>query len=313
MASRAGMIGRWGRTMVAVVALVGAVHGVRAQDEALPESVEVRLELDSVEARPGDVARLTLSITTTEPVDSVGIALNFDETNLKLLGVERLGIAGDDPGGGGLVGVGPNPLEGAAFNNFDDNAGNQADEGWVYLEIGSVQDFAGIDIPLGEMTTLLGIDFLVLDNAIPGFSPVVFAAVGPADDFDARAFENEVLLGGAAPDAGPPPLADLQFVGGGIKIIGEIGFFMRGDSNFDRRRDIADPVYTLRYLFTGGHALLCEDAGDANDDGNLDVSDVVYTLRHLYITPGPFPAPTYWGRDPTRGDSLNCKFYDPSP
>ncbi len=72
--------------MVAVVALLW-VHGVRAQDEALPESVEVRLELDSVEARPGDVARLTLSITTTEPVDSVRIALNFDETNLKLLGV----------------------------------------------------------------------------------------------------------------------------------------------------------------------------------------------------------------------------------
>ena len=88
------------------------------------------------------------------------------------------------------------------------------------------------------------------------------------------------------------------------------GGFVRGDCNADTRIDIADPVYTLTYLFAGGQAL-CLDALDVNDDGKVDIADPIALLTHLFAGGAPPPAPfPDCGPDPTAG-SLGCASFPP--
>jgi len=83
--------------------------------------------------------------------------------------------------------------------------------------------------------------------------------------------------------------------------------FVRCDSNDDQMLDVADPVYTLNYLFQGGPTPNCQDAGDCNDDGLLDISDVIFTLAYIFSTGNPPPAPyPDCGVDGTPGDALQC-------
>jgi hypothetical protein len=83
--------------------------------------------------------------------------------------------------------------------------------------------------------------------------------------------------------------------------------FIRGDANADQTVDMADPISTLNYLFSGRPArLACPDAADINDDGELNVSDAIHGLQYLFVggpaPPKPFP---HSGRDPT-SDDLTC-------
>jgi hypothetical protein len=95
---------------------------------------------------------------------------------------------------------------------------------------------------------------------------------------------------------------------GGVDIIGEVGFFMRGDTDFNQERDVTDPIVTLVFLFIGGSKMPCDDAADANDDGKVDISDAIETLSKLYLSQEPFPDPNQWGPDPTQ-DDLGCAVY----
>ena len=88
-------------------------------------------------------------------------------------------------------------------------------------------------------------------------------------------------------------------------------FFDRGDANLDGTLNIADPVATLGFLFSGGAPLECEDAGDANDDGQLNIADAVYTLNYLFTGNSAPPPPPFGvlGDDPTT-DPLGCNPID---
>jgi len=68
---------------------------------------------------------------------------------------------------------------------------------------------------------------------------------------------------------------------------------LRGDSNFDGRLNISDPVSILNYLFITGQAPACPNAADFNLDARLDISDPITILRTLFIG---FPPPG--GREP---------------
>ncbi len=80
--------------------------------------------------------------------------------------------------------------------------------------------------------------------------------------------------------------------------------FIRGDSTYDQSVNIADAIFQLDYLFTGGPHSVCPDAADSNDDGVLNIGDAVYTLSYLFAGGEtiPYPYPGY-GLDPTE-DSL---------
>jgi len=86
-------------------------------------------------------------------------------------------------------------------------------------------------------------------------------------------------------------------------------FFVRGNANGDASAssvDIADVVYTLGFLFSGGPAPSCMRAADANDDEAVDLGDAVFILAGLF-SGGPPPSSPYptCGSDPTLG-GLTC-------
>ncbi len=268
---------------------------VKAQDGVEP--VEVFIEVSSVEAYPGDTAVVDVFIETQEPLGSLQLAINFDESRLQFIQAHRLleiAAPGDV--------VNPAPPQGAAFNNENRLVGNQAEEGWVYLEL----DAHGITFEPGENTALIALEFWIPEDAPDGFANVEFSGVGAKtiDDEVVPLYINQVFSDADFVEGMPIPPEN--FVGGGVKIIGEVGFFMRGDANYDKKLDISDPIFTLSYLFAEGEKHPCEDSGDANDDGALDITDPIFALEKMYLTGGHFPAPHKWGRDPT-SDRLGCK------
>ncbi len=88
--------------------------------------------------------------------------------------------------------------------------------------------------------------------------------------------------------------------------------FVRGDANSDSLLDIADPIWTVLFLFVDGRPPKCMDAADANDDGEVDISDVMWTLGYSFMAGSAPPAPFYpfCGFDPT-ADELECEFFPP--
>jgi hypothetical protein len=92
--------------------------------------------------------------------------------------------------------------------------------------------------------------------------------------------------------------------------------FCRGDSNTDGHVDIADPVYTLGFLYVGTATTSCRDAADANDDGVVDISDPILVLDRLFMSGSraviPPPGIYACGPDPTE-DPSGCAAYPSCP
>ncbi len=85
--------------------------------------------------------------------------------------------------------------------------------------------------------------------------------------------------------------------------------FIRADSNTDGKLDIADPIFTLMFLFAEGSPPTCLDAADVNDDGAVDVADGIYILQNLFASGPTIPLPySACGVDPTV-DDLDCAEY----
>ncbi len=81
--------------------------------------------------------------------------------------------------------------------------------------------------------------------------------------------------------------------------------FVRGDSNGDGALGIADAIFALSFLFSGGPSL-CHDALDTDDSGALDLADPINLLGYLFSM-GPAPTLPFpdCGTDPT-ADTLDC-------
>lgn len=77
----------------------------------------------------------------------------------------------------------------------------------------------------------------------------------------------------------------------------------RGEANGDGRTDLADPIYTINFLFRNGPGFACEAAADANGDGMTDLSDATFVVAYLFLS-GPAPASV------TGGDT--CELIDAS-
>ena len=84
--------------------------------------------------------------------------------------------------------------------------------------------------------------------------------------------------------------------------------FKRGDGNADGAVDIADVIFGLSGLFTGGPWGNCRDALDANDDGTVNIADQIYTIMFLFIPGSPPPPQPYpfCGDDQTP-DTVDCE------
>ncbi|MBI4582515.1 MAG: hypothetical protein HY717_00585 [Planctomycetes bacterium] len=274
------------------------------QGNLLPAAIEpvpeVEFSLDTVSAERGGLARLTLWVRTSVPLKALAVALDFEEEKLQ---AGPVGRAAEFPGALNPVGV----ISTTSFNNLDLSAGNQVSEGWLYAEIDTGEKSKDLGIPVGVLTPVLTLEFTVSSRAALGFSPVRFAKVGPVvSPAPLENYYNKIEE--ALSDHAPAALPEDSLEDGGVDIIGEVGFFMRGDANFNQERDISDPITILSYLFNGGANIPCADAADGNDDGDVDIADAIFTLGRLFLTPDPFPEPDEWGRDPTE-DWLGCAVY----
>ncbi|HIA28356.1 MAG TPA: hypothetical protein EYN79_09665 [Planctomycetes bacterium] len=70
--------------------------------------------------------------------------------------------------------------------------------------------------------------------------------------------------------------------------------FIRSDSNGDGYTDLADGIWTLRYLFLGGVVPPCVDSADFNGSGAVDTADAVGTFLYLLLE-GPAPSAPFPG------------------
>ena len=84
------------------------------------------------------------------------------------------------------------------------------------------------------------------------------------------------------------------------------GSFIRGDANRDSALNLADAVWILNELFSGGAPTTCQDAADANDDGSVNVSDPVSLLNHLFNGAPALPMPSEVPGDDPTADALGC-------
>ncbi len=64
--------------------------------------------------------------------------------------------------------------------------------------------------------------------------------------------------------------------------------FLRGDANGDGVINVADAMYIINYLFTGGPAPDPLEAGDANCDGTVNIADAMHLINYLFAG-GPPP------------------------
>jgi len=105
---------------------------------------------------------------------------------------------------------------------------------------------------------------------------------------------------------GSPPVSNVVVVdGGSLPAIGNSGSleftgttvnpYVSGDCNGDSIVNIADIVWSLSELFTGGPSANCAIACDANGDGGYDAGDPVYIANFIFLA-GPAPTgPTSCG------------------
>jgi hypothetical protein len=92
--------------------------------------------------------------------------------------------------------------------------------------------------------------------------------------------------------------------------------FTRGDCNADGGFNIADQIFILAALFSGGPSGICDDACDENDDGGINIADGIFGLTTLFNGGPPPPAPSPadgCGVDATDTDALDCASFPPCP
>jgi len=291
---------RW--VLLLAGSLLAGLAGTAGAADPPAEAPGVYFYLSEAQAAPGDRAVLTLSVKTDSPLKSLSVSLDFDETKLTAVGVRRLFAGVQD--GEAL----PKDIASTSLSNVDDQDGNQPSEGWIHVEIDSTSFDTDLPLRASEEVPILEIEFQVQVHADPGFSPVTFATVGPADGAPAAPYGNSVEFADLGAPAPPAPVGPENFKHGGVAIVGEVGF-MRGDTSRNKRLDITDPILSLAFLFQGGDALPCADAADADDNGVLEVTDAVLTLSVLYLGYGELPPPNGVDRDPTPDDPLHCYDY----
>ncbi|MEC9476199.1 MAG: hypothetical protein VX764_04095 [Planctomycetota bacterium] len=184
--------------------------------------------------------------------------------------------------------------------------------------IGDADGDGSSDVIIGSEARFVGIY-----SGFTGLSLATFTAPAPSDlgasvsglgDLDGDGFPEIII--------GDPGYTDNQAVGSDMGMvlvyslspaIAPVENFRRGDANQDGGFNIADQIYLLAALFSGGAVCECPDACDQNDDGGVNIADAIYGLAALFSggTPTPDPGPTNCGGDPT-DDALSECIYNSS-
>ena len=259
-----------------------------------PSTSETEIvELVGVSGAPGDLVEIPIQLTNAVEVDGLQLVIKYDPDLI----TPEIGIHG--------IRLGP------YWDRFENDGSflplhilNARPEEGVLL-VALVGNFAypGYEIVPGSRTTVGYIPMRISESAEPGTTVVLEGTNGEdGDGTGPFGMKNEAVHRGEARYISVIPKIEPAF----LQIVADLTFF-RGDANGDDRLDIADPQYSLNYLFSGGPDPVCLDAADANDDGQFNISDPVATLMYLFGGLSSLPAPhPEKGRDATADDVFVC-------
>lgn len=159
--------------LVASAGVVGTLPALRAQElpaidagggnPAVDPTLKVAYALSRAEGKPGEVVVLLVSVRSVLAVEAASVAINFDES---LLRVEEV-----RPGDGVQIGL-PATDAAVSFNNLDRVAGDQTEEGWIFLEFKSPAANTAMPWPQDSAFALAKIAFRIRRGAPEGFTPV---------------------------------------------------------------------------------------------------------------------------------------------
>ena len=155
-------------------------------------------------------------------------------------------------------------------------------------------------IPIGSYPQMFQIRYdLIGAQAID--SELCFCDIPPCSSGSCSVAETEIVVGGQSYS---PALNCFSIFDGD---------YLRGDSNGDGNINIADPIFSLAYLFNQGSIPQCMEAADANGDLGIDLADALYLLNYINglgpAPPMPFPD---CGNDPGT-PLLGCASYIACP
>ncbi len=266
------------------------------------------LSFDPMLAAPGGSLTAVLKYEHVDPIQGYQIAISYDNTLLTHLEPSSdygyyQGLTADSvfPGGPGAFNgielfypaMNPNVAPGVGLATFA-------------AIFDFLPPFSGQMLPPGTDQSILQLEFAVSPSATFGSTTTIVLD----DSYTLPSCPA------ADPNCVPGPAINYVIYDGlsiaPIKIDGVVEFvsnpgFRRGNTNNDSAVDLADSLFVVNYLFSGGPQPTCMDAADTNDDGALDISDTIFLLNYLFIS-GPIPpspGPQSCGID-TTDDNLDC-------
>jgi hypothetical protein len=169
------------------------------------------------------------------------------------------------------------------------DAVGSSDEALFEFTINSDVSISTASIPDAELGTAYSYQF----EATGGTGTLVWIDRDDVLDGSGLSLSSEGLLSGI-----PETEGDITIVVRAEDVVG--GFderqytftiarpYVCGDANGDDQISIADAVYMINYVFTGGPAPDPLEAGDANCDGTLNLADAVFIVNHIFAG-GPPP------------------------
>ena len=142
-------------------------------------------------------------------------------------------------------------------------------------------NFGGSEtIPIGFYPQMFQIRYDLTGTAAID-SELCFCDISPCSNGSCSVAATEIVVGGQSysPVLNCFPIFD--------------GDYLRGDSNGDGNINIADPIFSLAYLFNQGTIPQCMEAADANGDLGIDLADALFLLNYINgmgpTPPAPFP------------------------
>ena len=260
----------------------------------------VEFALDEVKGRRGEAVELPMSTRTDCQVSVLLFSVVFDPQDLQFLDPPRL-----QPGLQAQF-----ELVSEADREFSWTFDNEA--GWLQVHV--VFDFRAreeLAVPQALLRRGVLLDFHVAEDASDEMLPVAFSNSAEAVETQFfsdgepvfnrarildRVFDPETLF----EDSVEPELLD-----GVVRpIVGDVGFFRKGDVNLDNELDISDPLRLLSSLFQNSSALPCRAVADYNGDSLIDVADPIAILDALFLTRETALNPIA-GEAPAAEDSLD--------
>lgn len=234
------------------------------------------ITVDSVFGAPGNMTDAKVLLTANQEVAGYQVALRYDATKITLLEAELTGLAV-----GAELFITPTTV---LFGEY----------AWGVL-MDYLPPLDGNTIPAGTDLEVATLHCTLSPNAPVGTT----ALIDIVDGVGTPVIETLLIL--------PTGFSTYPSWNSGVINIENYNAFVRGDCNGDDNVEIADCLFALTYLYSGGAAPTCNDACDANDDSALGLADAIYLLNYLFVGgPAPlFPFPGA-GIDATVGDGIGC-------